>query len=52
MTVSFLSDLRAQGYAGEVGLRVCDLAVWLVLRRVFGSGAGQVKVWERDINDN
>ncbi|GGO41232.1 serine hydrolase [Deinococcus humi] len=22
----FLSDLRAQGYAGEVGLRVCDLA--------------------------
>lgn len=29
-----------------------SLAVWLVLRRVFGSGAGQVKVWERDINDN
>lgn len=25
MTVAFLSDLRAQGYAGEVGLRVCDL---------------------------
>ncbi|MEH6774605.1 MAG: hypothetical protein V7668_11820 [Cereibacter changlensis] len=29
-----------------------SVAVWLVLRRVFGSGAGQVKLWERDINDN
>ncbi|GGL92659.1 serine hydrolase [Deinococcus aerolatus] len=26
MTSPFLSGLRAQGYAGEVGLRVCDLA--------------------------
>ncbi|MFK7603181.1 serine hydrolase [Deinococcus sp. SM5_A1] len=25
MTLPFLSDLRAQGYQGEVGLRVCDL---------------------------
>lgn len=26
MTTPFLSSLRAQGYGGEVGLRVCDLA--------------------------
>ncbi|CAM3786758.1 serine hydrolase [Deinococcus frigens] len=26
MTTPFLSDLRARGYRGEVGLRVCDLA--------------------------
>ena len=25
---------------------------WLVLRRVFGASRGEVKIWDRDINDN
>ena len=24
---------------------------WLVLRRVFGASRGEVKIWDRDIND-
>ena len=28
------------------------LVAWLVLRRTMGVRAGQVKVWDRDINDN
>jgi inner membrane protein len=31
---------------------VCSLVAWLVLRRTMGVRAGQVKVWDRDINDN
>ena len=26
--------------------------IWLVLRRVYGSSRGEVKIWDRDINDN
>lgn len=26
--------------------------IWLVLRRVFGTSRGEVKIWDRDINDN
>lgn len=29
-----------------------SLGAWLVLRRTMGLRAGQVKVWDRDINDN
>ncbi len=29
-----------------------SLAVWLGLRAVLGKRAGQVKLWDRDINDN
>ncbi len=29
-----------------------SLAAWLVMRRVFGLRRGQVKLWDRDINDN
>ena len=25
---------------------------WLVLRRVFGTNRGEVRIWDRDINDN
>jgi inner membrane protein len=31
---------------------VVSVAAWLALRRVVGVREGQVKVWDRDINDN
>ncbi len=31
---------------------VASLIAWLVLRRVVGVRHGQVKVWDRDINEN
>ncbi len=31
---------------------VLSLLAWLGLRAVFGIGHGQVKLWEKDINDN
>ena len=29
-----------------------SVGAWLVLRRVMGGRHGQVKLWDRDINDN
>lgn len=26
--------------------------IWLILRRIFGTSRGEVKIWDRDINDN
>ena len=31
---------------------VVSIAAWLVLRRTMGVREGQVKIWDRDINDN
>lgn len=31
---------------------VVSVAAWLVLRQVVGVREGQVKIWDRDINDN
>lgn len=31
---------------------VASLVAWLIFRRVLGVRGGQVKVWDRDINDN
>ena len=31
---------------------VLSLGAWLVTRRLAGTRQGQVKVWDRDINDN
>lgn len=31
---------------------VLSLAAWLVLRATMGVRGGQVKLWDRDINDN
>ncbi len=31
---------------------VLSVAAWLVLRKTVGVRAGQVKLWDRDINDN
>jgi membrane protein implicated in regulation of membrane protease activity len=31
---------------------LASLGAWLGLRRVFGRHEGQVKVWQKDINDN
>lgn len=28
-----------------------SLAAWLVMRRLFGIRKGQIKIWDRDIND-
>jgi membrane protein implicated in regulation of membrane protease activity len=29
-----------------------SLAAWFLLRKVFGVRSGQVKIWDKDINDN
>ena len=31
---------------------VASLIAWLILRRTMGVREGQVKIWDRDINDN
>jgi membrane protein implicated in regulation of membrane protease activity len=31
---------------------IASLASWLALRRLMGVRKGQVKIWDRDINDN
>lgn len=31
---------------------VASLLAWLAARRIFGLREGQVKIWDRDINDN
>ena len=31
---------------------IASLVAWLVLRRTMGVREGQVKLWDRDINDN
>lgn len=31
---------------------LCSVVAWLALRRTMGVRRGQVKVWDRDINDN
>lgn len=31
---------------------VVSVAAWLALRRLMGVREGQVKIWDRDINDN
>ncbi|MEN9408114.1 MAG: hypothetical protein RL216_88 [Pseudomonadota bacterium] len=31
---------------------LCSLIAWFALRRTMGVRAGQVKVWDKDINDN
>lgn len=31
---------------------IVSLLAWLLLRRLLGVRAGQVKLWDRDINDN
>ncbi len=31
---------------------VLSLIAWLVIRKLLGTREGQVKIWDRDINDN
>jgi inner membrane protein len=31
---------------------LASLVAWLVTRRLLGSQAGQVKIWDKDINEN
>ncbi|WP_225030423.1 NfeD family protein [Xinfangfangia pollutisoli] len=47
------------GILGAVGLpalilifALLSLAAWYLLRAIFGKRPGQVKTWDRDINDN
>lgn len=47
----------ALGLGAGAAVLVCLFAVlsalsWLALRAVFGGRTGQVKLWDRDINDN
>lgn len=48
--------LAAGTFVGLPGLlvifAVLSLAAWIVLRRVLGVRAGQVKFWDRDINED
>ena len=30
---------------------LASLAAWFVLRRMFGAGGGDVKLWDKDINE-
>jgi len=49
--------LVAIGVTGSLPLlllifAVLSLVAWLILKRVFGRVNGQVKLWDRDVNDN
>ena len=45
--------LVAFGLAGSIlGFAVLSLVGYLALRAVFGLKKGQIKVWDRDINEN
>ena len=53
MGVLMLFGVSAGGLAATLAVfAVLSLISWLVLRKVFGLRTGQVKIWERDINDN
>jgi membrane protein implicated in regulation of membrane protease activity len=49
--------LVAMGVIGSLPLlllifAVLSLVAWLILKRAFGRVNGQVKLWDRDVNDN
>ncbi|MGV8949778.1 MAG: NfeD family protein [Cypionkella sp.] len=53
----FMAAVMALGLLTSLGFAILvyallALAAWLVLRRVFGTGEKDVKVWRDDINDN
>ena len=31
---------------------IASLGAWFAMRRLFGTRIGQVKIWDRDINDD
>jgi len=53
MAVLLAFDVLALNMAWSVLLfAVMSLIAYVILRRIFGMKRGQVKVWDRDINDN
>ena len=53
MAVLLAFDFVALGMAWSVLLfAVMSLIAYVILRRIFGMKRGQVKIWDRDINDN
>lgn len=53
MGLLLLLNIISLGLAGAIlAFAVLSLAGYLVLRAVFGLKPGQVKIWDRDINDN
>ncbi len=52
MAVLMLSGLWTAGLPVTlITTALVSAVIWLVLRRLAGSRKGQVKVWDRDIND-
>lgn len=48
-----LLELTAFGLAGSVlAFAVLSVVAYIVLRAIFGLKHGQVKIWDRDINEN
>lgn len=52
-----VGGLLAAGFSGGLPIllvifAVLSLASWLALRKIFGIRQGQVKVWDRDINED
>ena len=53
MGVILLADVIALSLPVTlVVFAVLSLLAWLAMRRIFGLRNGQVKIWDRDINDN
>ncbi|MEM9585528.1 MAG: hypothetical protein AAGA08_20670 [Pseudomonadota bacterium] len=54
----FLFDSGISAYLADslpvtlVVFGLAALAVWVLMRKLFGARGGSVKVWEEDINDN
>lgn len=54
---SAVGGLLALGFGGGLPMllvifAVLSLVSWFALRKIFGIRQGQVKVWDRDINDD
>ena len=53
MGVLVALNLIGLGLPGSIlGFAVLSLVGYLILRSIFGRKHGQVKIWDRDINDN
>ena len=51
--LALLAGLWTGGLPMALGVTaILTGVIWLVLRRIFGTSRGEVKIWDRDINDN
>jgi lipid-A-disaccharide synthase len=44
--------MAEQGVESPFDIAELSVLGWVVLRRIFGKNLGEVKRWDRDINDN